>query len=242
MTVERCEAAGESLFFALWKHRDHPGRHRRSAAKAWLKRLYHLPSIATYAWRRRRLNASGHKIAALAALPAVKCGGPGTLSIGAGTAIVGKVAIALHADVIIGARVVINDGVKLLTGSHNTADPRWQSFAEPIIIKDFAWIAENSIILPGVTIGRGAVVGAGSVVREDIPDYYIAFGNPARVYPACRPPILDYNPIRQVAAFEAWLGPEDKYVDGLIGLRKELPSAPAAGHHGPLLAPQLQDG
>ena len=63
------------------------------------------------------------------------------------------------------------------------------------------------------------MVGAGSVVREDIPDYYIAFGNPARVYPACRPPILDYSPIRQVAAFEAWLGPEDKYFDELLGLK-----------------------
>ena len=40
-------------------------------------------------------------------------------------------------------------GSNCSTGSHNTADPRWQSFAEPIIIKDYAWIAENSIILPG---------------------------------------------------------------------------------------------
>ena len=43
------------------------------------------------------------------------------------------------------------------------------------------WIAGNAIILSGVTIGDGAVVGAGSVVVEDVPPYTIVFGNPARV-------------------------------------------------------------
>ncbi|MGA7327972.1 MAG: acyltransferase [Rhodomicrobium sp.] len=124
---------------------------------------------------------------AFGSVPPIAVGGPGILGIGE-TAILGRVTIAPHADVTIGSRVIINDGVKLLTGSHNTADPRWRTFAEPIVIKDYARIAENAIILPGVTVGRGAVVGAGSVVREDVPDYCIAFGNHARIYPACRSP------------------------------------------------------
>ncbi len=52
---------------------------------------------------------------------------------------------------------------------------------KPIVIKDKAWIGFNSIILKGVTIGEGAVVGAGSVVREDVPDYSLVIGNPAKV-------------------------------------------------------------
>ena len=49
----------------------------------------------------------------------------------------------------------------------------------PIIIKDFAWISFNAIILKGVTIGEGAVVAAGSVVTKDVPDYTLVAGNPA---------------------------------------------------------------
>ena len=51
----------------------------------------------------------------------------------------------------------------------------------PIIVKDKAWIGINTVILKGVTIGEGAVVGAGSVVTKDVPPYSIAAGNPARV-------------------------------------------------------------
>lgn len=51
----------------------------------------------------------------------------------------------------------------------------------PIVIEDDVWIGANSIILPGVRIGRGSVIGAGSVVTKDIPSMVIAAGNPARV-------------------------------------------------------------
>ena len=50
-----------------------------------------------------------------------------------------------------------------------------------IVIKDYAWISFNVIILKGVTIGEGAVVAAGSVVTKDVPDYAVVAGNPAKV-------------------------------------------------------------
>ena len=50
-----------------------------------------------------------------------------------------------------------------------------------VVIKDDAWIGASAIILKGVTIGKGAIVGAGSVVTKDIPDYTTVVGNPARV-------------------------------------------------------------
>lgn len=53
--------------------------------------------------------------------------------------------------------------------------------ARPITISDSVWIGANSIILPGVSIGRGTVVAAGSVVVKDLPPMVIAGGNPARV-------------------------------------------------------------
>ena len=55
------------------------------------------------------------------------------------------------------------------------------SYAAPVIIKKNAWITVNVTILPGVTIGEGSVITAGSVVKQDIPPNVIASGNPAEV-------------------------------------------------------------
>ena len=52
---------------------------------------------------------------------------------------------------------------------------------DPIVIGDDVWIGARAIILPGVHIGRGAIVSAGAVVTDDVPEYAIVAGNPARV-------------------------------------------------------------
>jgi acetyltransferase-like isoleucine patch superfamily enzyme len=51
----------------------------------------------------------------------------------------------------------------------------------PVVIEDGAFIGINAVILPGVTIGRNAVVGASAVVTKDVPSYTVVAGNPARV-------------------------------------------------------------
>lgn len=51
----------------------------------------------------------------------------------------------------------------------------------PTVIEEDVWIGSNSIILPGVTIGRGSIIGAGTIVNIDIPAYSIVVGNPAKV-------------------------------------------------------------
>lgn len=60
---------------------------------------------------------------------------------------------------------------------------RFEGFTErkPVVIEEYAWIGARVIILPGITIGKGSVVGAGSVVTKNIPPYSVAGGNPARV-------------------------------------------------------------
>jgi acetyltransferase-like isoleucine patch superfamily enzyme len=52
---------------------------------------------------------------------------------------------------------------------------------KPIKIGDFVWVGHGALILGGVTIGEGAIVGAGSVVTRDVPPFAIVGGNPARV-------------------------------------------------------------
>lgn len=56
-----------------------------------------------------------------------------------------------------------------------------ESETKPVIIGDNVWIGFESCILPGVTIGKGSVIGARSMVAEDVPEYAVAVGNPARV-------------------------------------------------------------
>ncbi|QEY24031.1 acyltransferase [Neisseria animalis] len=52
---------------------------------------------------------------------------------------------------------------------------------KPIVVEDDVWIGRRAIIMGGVTIGRGAVIGAGAVVTKDVPPYTLAAGNPAVV-------------------------------------------------------------
>jgi chloramphenicol O-acetyltransferase type B len=75
--------------------------------------------------------------------------------------------------------------ITIFTSNHNyegTAIPYdRERVTKDVVIKDFVWLGQNIIILPGVTIGEGAIVGAGSVVSKDVPDHAIVAGMPAKV-------------------------------------------------------------
>ncbi len=62
----------------------------------------------------------------------------------------------------------------------NFVKKRKQTYKE-VIIKNDVWIGANSVIMPGVTIGNGAIIGAGAVVTKDVPDYAIVVGVPAKI-------------------------------------------------------------
>lgn len=88
------------------------------------------------------------------------------------------------AAVTIGDRTQIGTGVQILTADHPRDAAMRASGLEsgrPVRIGRNVWIGSGAIILPGVTIGDDAVVGAGSVVTRDVPAGATAFGNPARV-------------------------------------------------------------
>lgn len=82
--------------------------------------------------------------------------------------------------IIIGNNVSISHDVRLITGSHHVNSELFKASYLPIHIKDYAWVGIGSTILQGVTIGKGAVVCAGSVVTKDVPDYTIVGGIPAK--------------------------------------------------------------
>ena len=86
----------------------------------------------------------------------------------------------------IGNHVMISPRVSIYAENHVFTDPaipmKDQGVTRvAVVIEDDCWIAANSIILAGVTIGKGSVVAAGSVVTDDVPPYSIVAGVPARI-------------------------------------------------------------
>ena len=81
----------------------------------------------------------------------------------------------------IGNNVDIAVDTHIWTEQHDYNSPDFVAEAAPVIIKDFVWIASRATILPGVTVGRGAVVACGAVVTRDVPDYAIVAGVPAKI-------------------------------------------------------------
>ncbi len=84
----------------------------------------------------------------------------------------------------IGAKTLIGPAVQIYTAEH-PLDPELRATASetarPVILGRNVWIGGGAILLPGVTVGDDAIVGAGSVVTKDIPAGCVAVGNPARV-------------------------------------------------------------
>ncbi len=88
------------------------------------------------------------------------------------------------APVTIGRRVMIAPRVSIYTAGHPVHPDSRNSgyeYGQSVTIEDDVWIGGSVVILPGVTIGRGAVIGGGSVVTKDIPPMVIAVGSPCRV-------------------------------------------------------------
>lgn len=80
----------------------------------------------------------------------------------------------------IGYETTISQDSYLCTASHDISDKHLGIIIKPIIIGDYSWIAAKSVILPGVTIGEGAVVAASAVVTKHVEPWTVVGGNPAR--------------------------------------------------------------
>jgi maltose O-acetyltransferase len=106
---------------------------------------------------------------------------PKHVSIGAGSRIGGRVWIDSWGEITIGSNVLMNGEIDLFSTQHLLDHPRLKEERRAVSIGDYAWLPWKIIVLPGVSIGSHAVIGSGSVVSRDVPDYGVAVGNPARV-------------------------------------------------------------
>jgi putative colanic acid biosynthesis acetyltransferase WcaF len=80
----------------------------------------------------------------------------------------------------IGEKTCIGEQVKLLTGYHDITTRNFAFKTKPIRIGSACWVATAATILPGVTIGDGAIVAAGAVVTKDVEPWTVVGGNPAK--------------------------------------------------------------
>lgn len=82
----------------------------------------------------------------------------------------------------IGSHAMMGPGVLAITDNHRAVGSGFDGYhVGNIVIGIRAWIGARAVLLQGVTIGEGAIVGAGAVVTKDIPAYTVAAGNPCRV-------------------------------------------------------------
>ena len=148
-----------------------------------------LPASAFFRMRTAMLRAAGVKIGDKSLVQGkLRLTGNGNpcelLSIGDRTLITGGLHVDLGAPVRIGNFVRIGHDVSLLTINH-AVGPFYlragTSFFGEIVIEDGSWLASRCTVLPGVTIGAGAIVAAGSVVTRSVPKHTLVAGVPARV-------------------------------------------------------------
>ena len=105
---------------------------------------------------------------------------PQSVKIGKNVKVMNGVLMMSAGGITIEDNVIISPNVQLISNNHDPYD-RYVITCKPILIKEGAWIGAGATILPGVTIGKYAIIGANSLVSKDIPDYGVAVGSPAKV-------------------------------------------------------------
>jgi acetyltransferase-like isoleucine patch superfamily enzyme len=117
----------------------------------------------------------------------------GRITVGGGSLLNLNVMVAALERVEIGEHCMLANGCVITDADHCFEDPDrpvpWQGFTSdgPTVLGDNVWLGAHAVVTSGVTIGRRSVIGAGSVVTRDVPEFSVAAGAPARVIGSVRP-------------------------------------------------------
>ena len=104
----------------------------------------------------------------------------GRFSLGAHSSINRNCRLDNRGTLTIGDNVSISNDVSILTADHDPSSPTFSGRKTPVIIEDHVFIGTRAMILPGVTIGQGAIVAAGAIVTKSVEPFAIVAGVPAR--------------------------------------------------------------
>ena len=170
----------------LGRFRLPPGFRGRSAFTVLLWQIVQATLFACspqplFGWRRFLLRCFGARIGARVLLrPSLRITYPWKVEIGDRAWIGDHAELYSLGPIRIGADAVLSQRSYFCAGSHDYSKPDFPISAAPIEVGAEAWIATDVFIGPGVTIGRGAVIGARSSVFSDVEPYAVMMGNPAR--------------------------------------------------------------
>ena len=105
---------------------------------------------------------------------------PGNIVIGEDTIIGDHAFLDGRASLTIGNHVAFASSVMVYNAQHDIDDENFRPVEKPVVIEDYVFVGPRAIILPGVTIGKGAIVAAGAVVTKDVPPLTVVGGVPAK--------------------------------------------------------------
>jgi putative colanic acid biosynthesis acetyltransferase WcaF len=144
-----------------------------------------------YKWRVFLLRLFGANIGQDVIIrPSVRVTYPWKLTIGDYAWVGDNVELYTLGEIVIGNNAVVSQRSYICTGSHDYTKPTFDIYALKTVIEDEAWLATDVYVAPGVTIGRGSVIGARSSVFTDMPAGMICVGTPAK---PIKPRVMDEN-------------------------------------------------
>ena len=178
-------AAGKPPYYRpAWYVPVHPpgGRLYLFAWRALGALIFRLVPSRCFRVRNVILRLYGARVARTAVVhPTCRIYSPRMLSLGERSCLSARVDCYCVADVVLGDDVTVSQDAFLCTASHDIDRADRLLVIKPIHIDRGAWVFARATILPGVTVGEGAVVGACAVVTSDLEPHAVAAGNPARV-------------------------------------------------------------
>jgi len=141
----------------------------------WTPRPFH-------AWRASVLSCFGAKLGRRTHIyPDARIWAPWNLECGDDACVGERAEVYNVARVTLGARAILSQESLICTATHDFRDPAFPLTSAPVRLGAKVWIAARSTVLPGLTLGEGCVIGAGSIVTKDMPAWAVCAGNPARV-------------------------------------------------------------
>lgn len=153
--------------------------HFSLAIRPWLRIVSYAPLQSL---RLLGLTLAGAKTGENIALsPGVEVLSPWRFSIGSNTSIARHVRLDSRGGLTIGDHVNISEEAAIWTAEHDIQSPDFCMTRAPVVIGNYVWVCFRSIILPGVSVGEGAVVASGAVVTKNVPPFSVVAGVPAKV-------------------------------------------------------------
>lgn len=163
------------------------------------------PQVA-YGWRRWLLRRFGAKVGkGVQIRPTAEITYPWKLTIGDWSWVGDYVTLYTLGEINIGDNAVVSQHSYICAASHDYTVPTFDIYDNPVQIESEAWIAAGTFVAPGVRVGRGAVVGARSLVLKDLPPMMICAGHPAkplRPRPAPQDDVRETSHPEQVCALQ----------------------------------------